>query len=172
MIKFITKSLGTVYVYDFCELNEKDRLGILSLRNHPEVKMWMYDFSDISIEDHVSFIKSLENDSSRKYFLVKQSARVIGVFYLTKLNAVDKSLELGLYVNFFHKKKKSGSAIIEAAISYVVSTLKYKKLMLDVFEENTVAVNFYRRFGFKILSKSHVNDRLVNKMTLLMEDLL
>jgi len=172
MIKLITPALGDVHLYDFCELNERDRLVVLRLRNHPEVQMWMYDCSDISVEDHISFIESLKNDSSRKYFLVKQSTEPIGVFYLTKLNDVNKSLELGLYINFFDRTKKAGSAIIESAISYIRSALKYKKVMLEVFEENTVAVNFYKRYGFNIASNSNVNDRMVNKMVLFMDDVL
>jgi UDP-4-amino-4,6-dideoxy-N-acetyl-beta-L-altrosamine N-acetyltransferase len=51
---------------------------LLGFTNHPEVKIWMHNQESISEEGHFGFIKNLETDIEKCYFLVKQKGNIIG----------------------------------------------------------------------------------------------
>ncbi len=75
------------------------------------------------------------------------------------------SVKFGLYANPFESLKGLG-AILEAVVThYAFRELGVTKLKLEVLSNNERAINFYRKYGFKLIDIRKVN----NKDTLYME---
>jgi UDP-2,4-diacetamido-2,4,6-trideoxy-beta-L-altropyranose hydrolase/UDP-4-amino-4,6-dideoxy-N-acetyl-beta-L-altrosamine N-acetyltransferase len=153
--KITLEKFGEVDLCNYVNLNENDKMYVLNMRNHPEIKKWMYNQDSILEEDHFDFIKNLEIDTEKRYFLVKQKSSIIGSINFSKIN-FDNSVELGIYTNPLIKLKSFGSLLESAASQYAFAELGVRKIRLEVLFNNKRAINFYNKRGFKpILTKSN-----------------
>lgn len=80
---------------------------VLTWRNHPQIRIWMNNTEEISLEDHLVFVNSLKTTARKAAYLVKTEDRGIGVI---QLNGVEgKSVkDVGLYVNPAFLKRGAG----------------------------------------------------------------
>jgi UDP-4-amino-4,6-dideoxy-N-acetyl-beta-L-altrosamine N-acetyltransferase len=162
--KILLEDFGEVELYNYVNLNADDKILALNMRNHPQIKKWMHNQDNISDGSHFDFIRSLENDVDRRYFLVKKQSNIIGSINFSQIDLHD-SVKFGLYANPFESLKGLG-AILEAVVThYAFRELGVTKLKLEVLSNNERAINFYRKYGFKLIDIRKVN----NKDTLYME---
>jgi len=147
--KIILEKFGEVDLCNYVNLNENDKMQVLNMRNHPEIKKWMYNPDLILEVDHFDFIKNLEIDTEKRYFLVKQKGNTIGSINFLKIN-YDNSVELGIYTNPFLKFKGFGRLLESAASHYAFTELGVRKIRLQVLSNNKRAINFYNKCGFKL----------------------
>ncbi len=160
----------TIKFINFIDLTADQKKVLLDLRNHPEVRKWMYNSNLISLENHLIYIDSLKDEETKKYFLVETDKQTIGVIYFTKIDLVQKSSEFGLYANLFDKQSNIGNTLMRLVISYAFNDLKLKSLNLEVFENNERAITLYNRFGFKQVCQKNVNNKKVICMELYNEN--
>jgi len=133
---------------NFTNLNEAECKMILEWRNHPNIRNYMTNKNIITKEEHLAFIKSLENSAAKKYFLVKQEDDYLGVIDFVDID--DTACEFGLYVNPYLQKKGAGSLLLEEIIRYAFKELGLKKLRARVYKENKKALGLYEKYGLKI----------------------
>jgi len=126
-------------VKNFVDLNLNEQKEVLSWRNHPEIRKWMYNKKEISLKEHLNFIETLKKDKHRLYFKVDD----LGVINY-KIN--NKNAEIGLHKN--PNKKNVGKILMEKLINYGFNKLNLSKLILYVYEDNLKAINLYKKFGF------------------------
>jgi len=156
--KITLEHFGKVELHNYVNLNVDDKILALNMRNHPEIKRWMYNQDDISNESHFDFIKSLEVDAERRYFLVKQKQRIIGSINFGQID-LHNSVEFGLYTNPFDQLKGAGRILEAAAIYYAFRELGVSKLKLEVLTNNERAINFYKKCGFQPIDTRKVNNK-------------
>ena len=154
--KITLEKFGEVELCNYINLNENDKLQALNMRNHLQVKKWMYNQVSISKEDHFGFIKNLDNDMEGRYFLVKQKNNIIGSINFSKIN-FENSVELGIYTNPFLQIKGAGKLLESAASQYAFIELGVKKIKLEVYSDNERAVNFYKKCDFSLINTKKVN---------------
>lgn len=143
-----TPSFGTVELNDFIELSKGTLRSILHMRNHSDVRMQMHNNSPISEDEHFNFVDSLKTDKSKKYFAVSSSNKIVGVIYFTDINLSESTTTFGIYANLIDKIPRSGSILMEAAITYFNNYIPCNALTLEVYESNERAVNLYLKYGF------------------------
>ena len=134
---------------NFINLTSNEKEMVLAWRNHPNIKRWMYTQEDISLENHLNFIKSLENNNEKLYFLVKKEDEYIGVIDFT--NITTNKAEIGLYAK--PSLRGVGSVLMESIIDYGFNVLKVDALISEVFEHNESAIRLYEKFDFKETSR-------------------
>ena len=156
-----TQNFGEVELLNFTDLSESDVRYVLKMRNHPEIKKWMYNQEDIILTQHLGFIESLKTDSNKHYFIVKQAGIIIGTVNFTKIDQHKKMADIGLYVNPFEVKKGKGQLLEEVAVFYAKNTLKLIALNLEVFKSNERAIHFYNKIGFEYTGSRKVNNQIV-----------
>jgi UDP-2,4-diacetamido-2,4,6-trideoxy-beta-L-altropyranose hydrolase/UDP-4-amino-4,6-dideoxy-N-acetyl-beta-L-altrosamine N-acetyltransferase len=156
--KIFLEEFGEVDLCNYINLNENDKLQALNMRNHPKIKKWMYSQDSISEENHFGFIKNLEIDMERRYFLVKQKDKIIGSINFSKIN-FKNSVELGIYTNPFLQSKGAGKILESAASQYAFIDLDVKKIKLEVFPGNERAIRFYNKCGFKFINTKKINQK-------------
>ena len=158
--KIILEGFGEVELYNYVNLNADDKILMINMRNHPEVKKWMYNQNDISKEAHFDFIQSLEGDFERRYFLVKQKTKNIGSVSFSQIDLCN-SVELGLYVNPFEHLKGAGKMLEAIAIHYAFIEWGVNKIKLEVLTNNERAINFYKKCGFKLIDARKNNNKKI-----------
>jgi UDP-4-amino-4,6-dideoxy-N-acetyl-beta-L-altrosamine N-acetyltransferase len=109
-IIFLKKGLKieNVTLKNFISLSNEEMEIIRRIRNHPEVKKWMFSDHEITEKEHQKFIKSLKKDKQNLYFLVLQDNLYLGVIYLNRIDFKNRHAFLGLYKNPKKKLKMQG----------------------------------------------------------------
>ena len=143
--------INKIELINFTKLSKYSSKQILKMRNNSNIRKWMYNKNKIKFEDHLNYIKSLENKDSRLYFLVKQDNENIGVINFT--NITNNKAELGIYAN--PSLKGQGTILLNIIINYGFNILKLKVLKANVFITNLKAINLYKKFGFKTIYKEN-----------------
>ncbi|HED0575927.1 TPA: UDP-4-amino-4,6-dideoxy-N-acetyl-beta-L-altrosamine N-acetyltransferase [Campylobacter jejuni] len=130
---------------NFIELNSQEIDLIFKWRNDIYISQFMKT-KQIDFEEHLRFIKSLHQDSSKKYFLVFQDEQIIGV--IDFINIAAKSCEFGLYAK--PNLKGVGQILMDEIKRYAFENLKVQKLKACVFKQNQRALNLYLKNNFYI----------------------
>ena len=139
---------GEVELRNYSNLDSNNSAFALNMRNHPQIKKWMYNQSSISKKEHLEFVESLKSDMSQRYFLIEWKNNIIGSINFSKIDFCN-SVEFGLYVNPFLQSKGMGR-ILEAAVSYYAfNELGVQKIKLKVLSDNKRAIDFYNACGFE-----------------------
>ena len=154
----ILEDFGEIDLCSYVNLNQSDATLALDMRNHEEIRTWMYSKDIISKEEHLSFLANLGIDEKRRYFLVKQKGAVIGAINFSKIN-YGSSVDFGIFINPFKKSQGFGSVLESAASEYACTELGAETIKLEVLEQNTKAINFYKRCGFNFVNSTIIDDQ-------------
>lgn len=155
--------MENIQLLNFIDLKLEEKEMILKWRNHPDIRKWMYNQDEITLDEHLSFIDSLKSRKDKLYFLVKKEDEFIGVIDFTQL-AEEISVHMGIYSN--PNIKGNGKILLNKIIDYSFNDLKVKKIFSEVFAENNKAHNLYKNFNFKDISEKIVNNKKVICMEL------
>lgn len=147
---------------DFTTLNTQLLTLVLSWRNHPNVRSWMLNSDEISMEEHMCFVESLKQRSDKRYFLVQHESDYIGVIDLTAISK--NSAELGIYAD--PNVHGVGDTLMRALIDYAFENLKLTKLIANVFTDNERAKHLYQKFDFTETNQTLYNGRKMITMEL------
>ena len=60
--------MQNIKLLNFIDLKLEEKEMILKWRNHPEIRKWMYNQDEIKLEEHLSFIESLNTKEDKFYF--------------------------------------------------------------------------------------------------------
>lgn len=151
-----------IKLINFIDLTKKKKEMILTWRNHPSIKKWMYDSDDITLQNHMLFIEHLKDSSDKLYFLIQKDGEYIGVVDFTNIN--EQSCDFGLYSN--PKLKGIGDVLLDSICKYAFENLNINKLYAEVFTKNEKAIHLYDKFNFKEIEKKLINNKEVICMEL------
>lgn len=151
-------------IVDFCDLNEEDTRTVLTWRNHPAVRKWMYRSDPITPDEHQRFIGMLKHAKDKQYFLVFFGEERLGVVYLTDIDLQERTATLGVYAN--PEKKSVGTLLMDAIIDYAFNRLHLMSIRAEVFRSNARAVSLYEKFGFHKVAQSVVSGAEILQMEL------
>jgi UDP-2,4-diacetamido-2,4,6-trideoxy-beta-L-altropyranose hydrolase/UDP-4-amino-4,6-dideoxy-N-acetyl-beta-L-altrosamine N-acetyltransferase len=163
--KVILQKFGEVDLCNYVNLDEHDKMLTLNMRNHSQVKKWMYNQDSISKTEHFNFIKSLESDIDRRYFLIKQKEIIIGAVNFANIRS-NKPAIFGFYANPFEQILGVGRMLELTSLHFIFRELNLSKLTLEVFSDNVQVVNLHKKFGFGIVSEKNKNGKKVFCMEL------
>jgi UDP-4-amino-4,6-dideoxy-N-acetyl-beta-L-altrosamine N-acetyltransferase len=161
----LDKGMQEVELIDFVDLNIIEKKNILKLRNSNDIKKWMYNQNNISLDNHLAFIKSLELNPFQQNIMVKKGAKFIGVVNFI-FDYKKNEVLFGLYTNIYEKITGLGRILEEVCIKYSFDIMKIKKLKLEVFSNNQKAISLYKKFNFQEVSKKEINNKKVICMEL------
>ena len=151
---------GEVELVNYIDLDINDQEFALKMRNDISVKRWMYSQRDISAKEHRDFINTLNNKKERHYFLVKLKSTIVGSINFS--NIVPKySVDFGLFTNPYIEWKGAGR-ILEAVGNYYADfRFGIKKLKLEVFSDNTRAIKFYKKCGYRFVGSDTFQEKKI-----------
>lgn len=156
--------MQNIKLLNFIDLKLEEKEMILKWRNHPEIRMWMYNQDEIKLEEHLTFIASLKSRKDKLYFLVKKEDEFIGVIDFLDLDK--KEIFYGIYSNPNSKIMGVGRILNEISIDFAFNSLNAHKLKLEVFEDNIQVRNLHKKYKFRETSQKYVNNKKVICMEL------
>ena len=120
------------------------------LHNHPETLKWLSDSHLVEPKEQYSWFETLEksNTSSRFVVRTKVDSKLIGVFRSDRLDLENKSVEIGLDVDFPYRRLGFGREIYNSLIPYYFHELRLNRLSLITLETNRAAIALYESLGF------------------------
>jgi UDP-4-amino-4,6-dideoxy-N-acetyl-beta-L-altrosamine N-acetyltransferase len=151
-----------VRLLDFTTLDAQLLTMVLAWRNHSDVRRWMLNADEISMENHLQFVELLKNRADKRYFLVQREGKSIGVIDFTDIT--QNSAEIGIYTN--PDMRGVGEILMKALVEYAFVTLHLTTLIATVFADNERAKYLYEKFDFTETERSLYNGREMITMEL------
>lgn len=143
----IHSKFNTKYTFkNFIDLSIDEARLVLNWRNHDNVRKWMYNTSNIGLDDHLSFIKTLNNSEDKYYFMVLRHGHPLGVFNL--IDYQNNEGEFGFYLSPDFHDSNLGIEFYFSVIEYCFDVLKAEKLVGYALVTNKGANSFNSLFGF------------------------
>lgn len=142
--------LDQISLVSFMNLDEAQINAVRQWRNTPEIRQWLYNQHEISQTEHLKFIRNLAHDQKNGYWLVKENQDSIGVISLNRIHLLHQHAYLGIYANPYSHLKNKGKNCLKALIFLAFEIFKLNGLRLEVFKENQIAINLYKKMGFEI----------------------
>ena len=158
IVKFKLQEFGEVELVSYVDLNFNDQAFALKMRNDISVKRWMYSQREISQKEHRDFIKKLNDNNERLYFLVKLQGTIVGSINFSNIVPND-SLDFGLFTNPYTELKGAGRILEAAGNYYAHFKLGIRKVKLEVFSDNTRAINFYKKCGYRLAGSNKIQEK-------------
>ncbi|WP_300760773.1 UDP-4-amino-4,6-dideoxy-N-acetyl-beta-L-altrosamine N-acetyltransferase [Helicobacter sp. UBA3407] len=134
---------------NFVDLDEIEKVLVFGWRNHLKIAPLMRT-PTIPLKNHLKFIESLKEDSTRQYFLALENDEILGVICFIDIQR-GISCEFGIYQN--PDLKGCGAKLMEAMLQYAQETLEAKSIYACALNTNARAIALYERFGFKLTNK-------------------
>jgi len=85
-MKIKLTKFGEIELLNFIDMTHDEKLQVLKMRNHPDVKKWMYNQNDIDLNDHLNFVEALKASKEKQYFVLKQDSQIIGSINFTEID--------------------------------------------------------------------------------------
>ncbi|AXA33395.1 UDP-4-amino-4,6-dideoxy-N-acetyl-beta-L-altrosamine N-acetyltransferase [Francisella adeliensis] len=155
--------MQNIKLINFIDLSLEQKEKVLEWRNHLDIRSYMYDTNEISLENHLNFIESLKHREDKKYFLVQNSNIDIGVIDFVTIKP-NKSLDMGLYAA--PGVKGVGNLLLTEIKNYAFDVLKVKTINAEVFIENERAYMLYLKYNFE---STGIEKNINNKKVICME---
>ncbi|MDT0645914.1 UDP-4-amino-4,6-dideoxy-N-acetyl-beta-L-altrosamine N-acetyltransferase [Zunongwangia sp. F260] len=131
-------------------LAEEDLDIVREWRNSPEVSQYMYKDENITREQQEKWFKKVQQDESKKYWIIKYEGEELGVANLTEIDKWNSKCYWGFYLgNTSIRGKGIGAKIEYNVLNYVFGELKLNKLCGEVFSFNEKVVQMHEKFGFR-----------------------
>lgn len=143
-------------VTDVRPMNKRDLGQVLSWRNHPDVRRYMFTQHEISFDEHARWFAQASQDPER-HLLVFEINRTPRGFINVHQIATGGIADWGFYAAP-EAPKGSGRAIGEAALRYAFETIGLHKLCGQALAFNERSIRFHLNLGFQregVLRQQH-----------------
>ena len=127
------------------DVTENDIQKIYDWRNHPKIRVCMFNSGEIKLEDHITYLKNRLNNPEEYSFMILDENKEMGV---VKLDKRENSYEVGILLDPEMHGKGIGTQSIEAIIKKA-KELGIKKLTSRVKEWNVGSKKIFEKNNFK-----------------------
>jgi UDP-4-amino-4,6-dideoxy-N-acetyl-beta-L-altrosamine N-acetyltransferase len=123
---------------------------ILTWRNLPEIRRWMYTDHVISPEEHARWFEGALTDSTRKYWIVEVEGEPVGLANLADIAPAYRRATWAYYLAEGSVRGKGIGAFVEfKVIEHVFGEMGLNKLWCEVLVENEAVWKMHEAFGFR-----------------------
>lgn len=126
----------------------EDLEKVRAWRNHPEVRRWMHNPSEIGAEEHAAWFERSLLDPSQRLLIAEEAGSPIGFVRFTGIDK--KSAEWGFY-KVPGAPAGSGTRLGQVALNYAFGSLALKSVHATVLSNNQRSLRFHRKLGFQNL---------------------
>ena len=127
-------------------MNLEDLLIVLSWRNHPEIRRYMFTQHSITADEHREWFLTRRNDATRRLMIVEDSESSIGFAQFN--NVVEGgSTDWGFYAKP-NAPRGVGRSFGATLLKFAFQELKVHKVCGQAIDCNTKSIEFHKRLGF------------------------
>ncbi|AET70305.1 pseudaminic acid biosynthesis N-acetyl transferase [Desulfosporosinus orientis DSM 765] len=133
-------------------LNEQDENDIVKWRNQKDIINSLFSYKGVTITEHRQWFDKYSRDDTRIEYVIckKEDGKKIGTIGLSSIDHKNQKAEYGILIGEAQEQKKGFA--LEASytlLKYAFYDLNLHKIKLHVFTDNNIAINLYKRLGFK-----------------------
>ena len=133
--------------YSLRVMVEEDLLRVLSWRNTPDVRRFMYTKHEISIKEHSDWFSRINSDPSR-HALIFEIDGIPSGFVNIHENLPGGVASWGFYVSP-ESARGTGHKLGVTTIDYAFNELGLHKLNAEALGYNSKSIRFHEKLGFK-----------------------
>lgn len=129
-----------------------DTENIIRWRNNPVVRSNFIDQRLFTKEKHLQWLKTQVNTGKVSQFIIVDavSQQDIGSVYLRDINRTSGEAEFGIFIGEDNARGKGfGQMAAKQILDYGFLALNLQCIFLRVFADNLLAINSYKKAGFK-----------------------
>lgn len=137
-------------------LSENDAQHTLDLReDFDAIKQFMGNSYPVSLLDEKNWINDLHKKGFREriVFAIMQKKNNEKIFagYLgvKNINYIHKTADFGIILSKDFRGQGMGKEAMELFFDYLFRQINIRKVRLEVLEDNDIAINLYKKIGFK-----------------------
>ena len=131
------------------ELSDTDLEEILVIRNHDEIRKYMFNTQLISLEQHKAWFQRYLQDNSKITLLgVDEQANIIGVLNINFLTSDRKIVDWGFYVKP-NSPKGSGRKLLTLGLEKIFNEYQSRKVFGQSIGFNEKSIQIHKKLGFK-----------------------
>ena len=123
---------------------------VRALRNHRDVRRFMYSAHEISEEEHLNWLSSLLGSTRQTVFVVMREDALAGVVSLNAINTAHRTADWAFYLDPELQGKGLGSAVEFWMLDHAFNAAGLEKLNCEVLESNAAVVKMHQKFGFSV----------------------
>ena len=127
-------------------MTEADLGLVLSWRNHPDIREYMYSRHEIGMDEHRRWFAKASVDPTRRLFIFEIGAQPLGYVSFQQLNG-GPVVDWGFYVAP-DAAKGTGRALGTAALAQAFDQERFHKVCGQALEHNTRSIQFHLNLGF------------------------
>ena len=118
------KKLGNITFVDVLDVSAADFEKVREMRNHPDIRKFMYTDHVISIEEHGRWKKMLQNGIGSVSFAIYRSGDLAGVVSLTGISSKHRRADWGYYLDVTKQGGGTGVLVEYALLEHAFSIIK------------------------------------------------
>jgi len=142
------KNIGEVRFVGLQNVSESDLEAVRLMRNHGEVRKYMYTNHLISKEEHASWVRRMQESETVKLFVIYRGEKPIGLVSLSKISLRHSTAEWAFYLDPGEQGSGVGVVVEYALLEYAFCEIGICKLNCEVLETNPNVVKLHKKFGF------------------------
>lgn len=123
---------------------------VRDLRNHIDVRRFMYSSHEISAEEHRNWLVSLVDNARQRVFVAFLDDRVAGIVSLNGISATHHTADWAFYLDPALQGQGLGSLVEFWLLDHAFGAAGLEKLNCEVLESNGAVVKMHQKFGFVI----------------------
>lgn len=141
---------------EFSTLSPVELELVFAWRNDERIRKHFINEA-VGYDEHFAFAKSLKDDESKRYFLVFDDEKPIGVINFVSISKDE--CEFGIYQN--PNLRGFGRILLSNLAHYAFNNLRVKRLVARALKDNEKAIRLFLGFGFTLTSQ---DERVVHFM--------
>jgi RimJ/RimL family protein N-acetyltransferase len=139
--------------YNLRLLHAEDLATTLTWRNREDIRHHFIKSDIISWEQHLSWWEEYRTKNNDFIFIIEETKkpnRPVGQVSLYNIDLENNEAEYGRLMIGDNEARGKGLArrATELLMTWAFNSLGIKRIYLEVFKDNTVAISLYRRCGF------------------------
>ncbi|QJD72423.1 UDP-4-amino-4,6-dideoxy-N-acetyl-beta-L-altrosamine N-acetyltransferase [Marinobacterium sp. LSUCC0821] len=127
-------------------MEESDLEQVLSWRNHPEIRRYMYSTHEIPMDEHCAWYASSSTDPRVELLIYEQGCKAQGFVNITRTGCANVA-DWGFYMAP-DAPKGCGRDLGKQALDYAFTKLRLHKVCGEVLGVNTRSIAFHKSLGF------------------------
>ncbi len=121
---------------------------VLTWRNHPDVRRYMYTQRIITSDEHQAWFERARQAPQRHLLIYEQGGEPLGFVNLHVVDAQSGRADWGFYLAP-QAPRGSGQGLGQCTLAYAFTALGLHKLCGEVLADNSRSLRFHERLGFR-----------------------
>lgn len=143
------KNTGSLQFIYITAISSQQIEQVRVIRNHSNIRKYMYTDHIISSDEHRRWLKGLEGDESRKAFVIFKGGKLIGLVSLSKISDQHGTADWAFYLDPEEQGGGTGVQVEYALLEYAFEEMGLEKLNCEVLSINPNVVKLHQKFGFQ-----------------------